>query len=202
MRFNNHSRLKIGGFANFKFTWQTRMLQKYITPSSKLLDLGCAAGKLSRLIPDKYNYYGVDYNEDFEVFGKKNNLKIRCYDISKERLPFEDNTFDIVWFRHVIEHLQVKEQFFVMKEILRVLKPGGKVFVFAPTPYHWFFWDNDTHVRPCTHGQLEHLAKDLGFSKAVGKYSLLRKYSGTVQRMARVTPLRWFLWETFLEATK
>jgi hypothetical protein len=76
------------------------------------------------------------------------------------------------------------------------------LLVFAPTPYHWFFWDNDTHVRPCTHGQLQSLAKDVGFKSSVGKYSLLRFFPSTIQTIARVTPLRCFLWETYLVAKK
>jgi predicted SAM-dependent methyltransferase len=86
------------------------------------LDLGCAAGNISQFMLNKNNYYGVDYNEDFEVFGKKHGLKIKVCDLTLGKLPFEDNFFDVIYFRHVIEHLQAIEQVKIMKEIHRVLK--------------------------------------------------------------------------------
>lgn len=201
MKLDNHTRLKKEGFSEVVITWQNKPLRDRITKKHKVLDIGCAAGKLSQLMP-KESYYGVEYNDDLVKFAQEKGLRVKQCDISSEKLPFRDNTFDLVWFRHVIEHLQVREQLWVMREIRRVLKKDGMVVVFAPTPYHWFFWDNCTHVRPCTHGQLETLAKDCGFSRVEGKYSLIRSLPRVFQRLLRVTPLRFFLWEVYMTAEK
>ena len=203
MRFKRHSDLKIKNFHKAgKNRWKIKLLMSNMKKDSRLLDIGCAAGNISNFVANKEKYYGVDYNEDFVEFGNKKGIKISFCDLSKGKLPFEDNFFDTIWFSHVIEHLHAKEQVAIFNDIYRILKPGGKVIVFAPTPYHWFFWDNNTHVKPCTHGQLESLAQDCGFSIAKGRYSLIRWLPYKFQRLARVTPLRFFLWETFLIAKK
>jgi predicted SAM-dependent methyltransferase len=46
---------------------------------------------------------------------------IQC-DVSKEKLPYADNTFDFVYCSHVLEHLLSNEQIFLFSEISRVLK--------------------------------------------------------------------------------
>ena len=102
----------------------------------------------------------------------------------------------------MIEHLNSREQNFAMKEFSRILKKEGVLILFAPTPYHWYFWDDHTHVRPCTHGQLEHLALDSGFSEAKAKYSKLRFFSHKMQKWLRLPPIRFFLWEVYLVAKK
>ena len=60
-----------------------------------------------------------------------------------EQLPFADGTFDAVLSLNVLEH--VKDPFQAAREIMRVLKPGGEVFVVAPFlqplhgyPHHYY----------------------------------------------------------------
>ena len=81
-------------------------------------------------------------------------------DVALEPLPFEDNFFDEVWCSQVIEHIPVliyyggpelkdlKKRYArveLMKEIYRVLKPGGILAV--STPVKFPYWAQDpTHV--------------------------------------------------------
>jgi SAM-dependent methyltransferase len=88
-------------------------------------------------------------------------------DIEQEKLPFEDDHFDAIFFCHVLEHLHYPMATLV--EIKRVLKPGGKIYVEGPSTRALFlpslsfirssgpfkavgddlnFYDNFTHVRP------------------------------------------------------
>jgi hypothetical protein len=94
------------------------------------------------------------------------------------------------------------EQIHVMSEISRVLKKGGKAFIFAPTPYNWYFWDDETHVRPCTHGQLINLAENFNLKPLEARYTLTRYFPDSLQRWLRLPPLRFFLWTVYMVAKK
>ncbi|MDA8596580.1 class I SAM-dependent methyltransferase [Flavobacteriaceae bacterium] len=48
-------------------------------------------------------------------------------------LPFEDNSFDWVLCNHVLEHIQDDRQ--AMREIFRILKPGGSAILQIPMDY-------------------------------------------------------------------
>ena len=204
MKFDRHTELKIANFGKTskKNQWKIDMLVNLININDSILDLGCAVGNIANFIPKTCKYYGIDYNESNIEFAQKKGLNVQYCDLIKGKLPFDDNMFNKIYFSHVIEHLEVRIQVQIMHEIYRVLKDNGKVIVFAPTAYNPFFWDNCTHVRPCTHGQLETLALDCGFSKVDGRYSLVRWFPHSWQRFLRLTPLRFFLWECFMVAEK
>ena len=69
---------------------------------------------------------------------------------SLNKMPFEDNSFDVVFSEYVFEHLEEPDGAF--QEIRRVLKPGGKLLVITPnlfsykslaahfTPYSFHVW--------------------------------------------------------------
>lgn len=51
------------------------------------------------------------------------------------RLPFLDRSFDVIFARYVLEHLERPEDVFT--ELARVLKPGGRLIVLTPSKYHY-----------------------------------------------------------------
>ncbi|PIR49071.1 hypothetical protein COU80_01515 [Candidatus Peregrinibacteria bacterium CG10_big_fil_rev_8_21_14_0_10_55_24] len=88
------------------------------------------------------------------------------------RLPFVDESMDIVLFKNVLEH--VRDPLTVMEEIQRVLKPGGLLFIKLPflQPFHAV---PDDYQRYSVSG-IKELLKDyeeLSFSIAVGPGSML-----------------------------
>jgi len=67
--------------------------------------------------------------ETLDIIGRRNVDYV--YDAAKP-LPFKDNTFDLIYASHVLEHIpwyKVKE---VLKEWVRILKPGGVLEVWVP----------------------------------------------------------------------
>jgi len=94
-----------------------------------LLDFGCGQKPYEKLFPNVTSYIGVD----IEVSGHNHqNSNIDVYYDGK-KLPFEDNTFDIVLASEVLEH--VPNIIEILSEISRVLKPDGKLIITLP-----FFW--------------------------------------------------------------
>lgn len=78
----------------------------------------------------------VDYTDDLTT-GFKNGELTLCGTYAKvdvvapgDDLPFKDNTFDFVISSHVIEHFYDPVK--TVKEWLRVVKPGGYVYIIAP----------------------------------------------------------------------
>jgi SAM-dependent methyltransferase len=48
-------------------------------------------------------------------------------------LPFDNGVFDFTWSGGVIEHFEKDEQIRIVREMLRVTRPGGRVIVIAPS---------------------------------------------------------------------
>jgi SAM-dependent methyltransferase len=95
----------------------------------KVLDIGCGRRKLPNSIGlDHVALPGVDIVADLN-----------------QRLPFEDNEFDVVHADQVLEHISNLTD--LVYEIHRVLKPGGKLI--AHVPYFRSSWAHidPTHVR-------------------------------------------------------
>lgn len=184
-------------------TRRHKKIDKLLVTWSKVLDIGCASGWFYYDWKHKdIDFYGVDYNEDLVKFCVDQWLNVQQCDLSTDSLPFEDNSFDFVYCSHVLEHILTNEQIRFFAEVSRVLKPWGYFVLFTPTPYNRYFWDDPTHQRPSTHGSLMHLAKDFWFDVIEAKYSNIRFFSQSLQRILRLPPLRWFLWEVYLVVQK
>jgi ubiquinone/menaquinone biosynthesis C-methylase UbiE len=63
--------------------------------------------------------FGTDFVDLYPIRGNV----IMC-DVTKEKLPYEDNTFDVVYSKNLLEHLS--NLWFALKEMKRVLKKNGK----------------------------------------------------------------------------
>ena len=96
-----------------------------------LLDIGSGNGYLKYFCEfGNIEWHGIEIWEeryrDCETLGYKMH---RC-DIDSEKLPFNNETFDIVVASHVIEHLKNRD--FALHEMYRVLKNGGLLVVGTP----------------------------------------------------------------------
>jgi len=188
---------------SIKKDWRYNLIDKNLKNWSKVLDIWCASWSFFKIWKHKnIDFYWIDYNEDLVNFCKNNWLKVEYCDLSKDKLPYKNNTFDFIYCSHVLEHLLSNEQISFFSEVSRVLKKDWKLILFTPTPYSWYFWDDPTHQRPSTHWSLEHLSKDFWLEPIECKYSNIRMFSQKLQKWLRLPPLRWFLWEVYLVAKK
>jgi ubiquinone/menaquinone biosynthesis C-methylase UbiE len=102
------------------------------------LDGGCGTGLFTkRALERKAKVTSVDIAPKLVALTKKKNPTTIAIEGSLLQLPFDDNTFDYVISSEVIEH--TPNPFHATKELIRVLKPGGKICITVPNKTFWYF---------------------------------------------------------------
>ena len=112
-----------GSLAHAQSSW----LYPYFIPKT-VLDVGCAKGLAVSLWRTMANIdaYGVDISEYAISQNPKMKKKyLKVCDIATEKLPFDDNYFDLVTCFETMEHIPEKEVDFTFLEIHRVMKLSG-----------------------------------------------------------------------------
>jgi len=71
----------------------------------------------------------IDDFETLNIVGESNVDYV--YDVAKA-LPFKDNTFDLIYASHILEHIPWYKTEEVLKEWGKILKPGGQLEVWVP----------------------------------------------------------------------
>lgn len=108
----------------------------------KILDAGCGTGLLAKKLEKYGNVIGVDISPEALKFAKKRGTKAVLGSVDK--LPFKDNSFDVVTSMDVIYHKQVDDNKALL-EFYRVLKPGGILILRVPAN-KWLRTNHDKHV--------------------------------------------------------
>ena len=98
----------------------------------KILDVGCGTGANLEMLQKFGAAEGVDVSDDALEFCKAKGLK--AHKGLAEKLPFADESFDVVTALDVVEHLD--DDVAGLKEMHRVLKTGGDALIFVPA----FMW--------------------------------------------------------------
>ena len=105
------------------------LAKRYVTPDSLILDAGCGMGDLMlRLKLLHYEVQGIDMAEEYIAIARHRGLNAQRGRV--EKLPWPKETFDAVFATDILEHVLDLNR--VVKELLRVLKPGG--IIIARTP--------------------------------------------------------------------
>jgi len=95
----------------------------------RVLDIGCGSGSfLEELVRLGCTVYGIEPNPSAARACVERGLNVTCGVL--DNLNYPDNFFDTVIMWHVVEHLPSPKS--TLKEIYRILKPGGHVFIYCP----------------------------------------------------------------------
>jgi len=121
------------------FVWNEAMREEAIglldlEPDDRVLDVGCGTGFATEgLLERVETVHGLDQSAHqlsraYEKFGRTG--PVRFYRGDAERLPFADDSFDVVWSSGSIEYWP--NPVATLREFRRVARPGGQVLVVGP----------------------------------------------------------------------
>ena len=124
-----------------------------LTASTRLLDLGCGYGRLALGLVERFGsltYQGVDVDRHAiawcrrHVAPRSGGFSFLHLDLANPRynpggdrigegyrLPFGDGSFDLAYLFSVFSHMDAGEVAVYLRELARLLAPGGRVFLTA-----------------------------------------------------------------------
>ncbi len=172
--FSSHASKNVS-FAPFsQYWWSNRfyaMLARRLgRPGARLLEVGAGLGHLVGRLERRFATFAVDVNHWALVQSRAVAARTPLSLASAEALPFEDDSFDVLVLKHVVEHLPHPEQ--ALSEAGRVLVPGGALILSAPNltsvarrwkKERWIGYQDPTHISLKEPDELLALLQACGF---------------------------------------
>ena len=141
MSFNSEEKQYSYGYSDSQKKLQSKrnietygqFIKPHLKPGLSVLDCGCGQGTMTIDFAKLVNpgqVTGIDISEEMLKLGKESaqqqhidNIKFQPANVYE--LPFEDNSFDLVYAQTILCH--ISEPLRAIKEMKRVVKPGGKL---------------------------------------------------------------------------
>jgi SAM-dependent methyltransferase len=120
------------------------IMSAYGNRSGPILEIGSMPFHLTAILKKSgLPIIGLDLEpERAHGFIEKHKLEIHKCDVEKDKIPFGDSTFDLIVFNEIFEHLRINP-ITTLREMCRVLVPGGKLILTTPNLYAlgnvWWF---------------------------------------------------------------
>lgn len=114
-----------------------KRLGMYANEGDKVLDAGCANGRLFEVLDKrKADYYGIDFSERLVEIAEKSYPQASFQMADALNLPFPDGFFDKAYSISVLHNIPSKElQVRYLEEVKRVMRPRGLLILRV-----WDFW--------------------------------------------------------------
>jgi ubiquinone/menaquinone biosynthesis C-methylase UbiE len=100
-------------------------------PAGRLLDIGCSTGEWASLWQERgWRCSGVDIDREHLEIARQRGVDAKYCDLNGDVLPFEDQSFDLIFAGEVIEHLVDTDKF--LSELRRCVRTDGWVLITTP----------------------------------------------------------------------
>lgn len=126
-------------FTRVKVDYLFDLLDKRFGKDSapSLLDIGCGVGNFHQLLAQRLrDIHGVDISESSIDIAKSNNPQVTYSVYEGERLPYDDETFDVTLAVCVMHHVPPQHWQSFANEMKRVTKGSGMAVVFEHNPFN------------------------------------------------------------------
>jgi SAM-dependent methyltransferase len=159
--------------------WRKGLQLCQIKDGALVLDVGCGTGRwLRRYLERGLQPVGVDATEGMLKRAASNGLKCPLVVGLAQNLPFDDAAFDLVSAVTVIQHISPAFQADALKEMARVLRPGGHLLllelirgqgshIFPRRPPDWIEAASSAAVSLVSWNGQEYLILDRAFVRLV-----------------------------------
>jgi len=116
-----------------------------VQKSDKILDAGCGLGDYTVFaLKEDANVWAFDYSHEMVncTAARIKNLRLKAEAVSQQSIvsiDYPNEMFDKVFCLAVLDHLPEPDRMKALKELTRVLKPGGLLYLDVPNrfAYHW-----------------------------------------------------------------
>lgn len=153
-----------------------QLSEKWISPSDKVLDLGCGDGELLAHLSKKYNIsaYGMEIDQEKIAIAISRGLNIIQQDLNIGLHRFADQSFDYVVMAQALQSVNAPD--ILLKDMVRV---GKQAIITFPNFAHWkaraflafkgkmpvskalpYLWYNTPNIHLCTFRDFEILCAD------------------------------------------
>jgi len=199
------------------------IVERCLPRGARVLEIGAIPPLLTAALQHRgFRVDGVDVAPDrFATAIAGLGLALHRCDVETERLPATDACYDAVLFNEIFEHLRINP-IFTLREILRVLRPGGLLFLSTPNlrslrgMYNFLFrhrahtcegsvyrqyekletLGHMGHVREYTPVEVREFLEEIGFE--ISSIHFRGKYSSLVARAAAACVPSWRPLVTFV----
>ena len=146
------------------------MIARLELPSSpRILDAGCGTGRNLQRYEQLGPAQGIEPSADAVAFCRERGLE-NVKQAPLERLPFEEESFELMVATDVLEHVDDDAQ--ALRELRRVAAPGATLVMTVPA-FRWLWSEEDDrlgHRRRYTRKQLRRVAEQSGWQPLFATY--------------------------------
>lgn len=136
-----HSKnVEVSGVDSFYFAeMKVKLLQPFEKePAIMLLDIGCGDGATEAYIQEYFPLWkvqAIDVSARSIAVAQERNLKNTHFSLyDGYNIPVEEKKIDVIFIAGVLHHVAFKWHTALVREMYRVLKPGGRIYLFEHNP--------------------------------------------------------------------
>lgn len=198
-------------YGRYQINEELEILSNKLKPGARILDLGSGTGHLANFFKKKgFHVVGVEPSTNMLNYARQNFPDINFVEGISSALPFEDNSFDMVFSIEVMRYLHPEDVLKTYKEVYRVLSKDGYFFVThvnkLSTDFYFIFYHLKGIIKKLRNQMYqncyftstkkeERILKNVGFSKVSG----IGRMFGSIRIGYKFGKKAGRIWSKFLE---